>query len=361
MFAAAAGTKPAKQRSIEPSWHFDNQDDRPARRRDDATADRNQRATMIKHILAVLTLLLACGLHATPARAQSSRTFVSASGNDANNCDRPTPCRTFQGAHDKTNDQGEITVLDPGSYGNVTITKSISIVNDGVGEAGIVVSGNAMGIIVDGGAATSVNLRGLTVQGVPLDGSLGVQFRAGRSLTITNCVFRNHTGIGIDFIPNGSGASSLAVSNTLVADNGNQGIFIGSVANATVQAVIDRVRMVNNSQNGLAVSGGFSTGGAIKVAVTDSVSANNGAAGYGIFSIAGTPASLMLMRSAAANNSVGVEAGNAATVLRLGRSSITGNGTTARATGGAIVQSFGDNAITDNADGNPALPTIARK
>src|SRR5215813_11008718 len=90
----------------------------------------------------LLSTLLALGLHVSPAQAQMARTFVSAAtGNDANDCSLPTPCRTFQAAHDKTFDQGEITVLDPGGYGAVTISKSISIVNDGVGEAGMLVSG----------------------------------------------------------------------------------------------------------------------------------------------------------------------------------------------------------------------------
>src|SRR5215469_11663201 len=107
--------------------------------------------------VAALAFLLAIGLSA-PASAQLSRTFVSAaSGNDANSCDRATPCRTFQGAHDKTNPDGEITVLDPGGYGAVTITKSISIVNGGVGEASILVSGGITGVTINAGPADYVN------------------------------------------------------------------------------------------------------------------------------------------------------------------------------------------------------------
>src|SRR5207302_3494871 len=78
-------------------------------------------------------VVLALGLQVAPAHAQLARTFVSAAtGNDVNDCNRLTPCRTFQSAHDKTFANGEITVLDPGGYGAVTITKTISIVNDGV-------------------------------------------------------------------------------------------------------------------------------------------------------------------------------------------------------------------------------------
>jgi hypothetical protein len=69
-------------------------------------------------------------------RRRNWRTYVSAaSGNDANDCNRLMPCRTFQVAHNATLANGEITVLDPGGYGAATITKSISIVNDGVGRS----------------------------------------------------------------------------------------------------------------------------------------------------------------------------------------------------------------------------------
>jgi hypothetical protein len=80
--------------------------------------------------LSVVTLL-ALGLSAAPAHAQLARTYVSSvNGNDANDCNRLTPCRTFQVAHNKTLPNGEITVLDPGGYGAVTITRNISIIND---------------------------------------------------------------------------------------------------------------------------------------------------------------------------------------------------------------------------------------
>src|SRR5437868_5411900 len=105
---------------------------------------------------AALSALLALGLSVSPAQAQLARTFVSSAGNDANDCSRFASCRTFQAAHDKTFADGEITVLDPGGYGAVTITKSISIVNDGVGEAGALVSGGATGITVNAPAGAYV-------------------------------------------------------------------------------------------------------------------------------------------------------------------------------------------------------------
>ncbi len=172
----------------------------------------------------LLAVLLAFCLHVAAAQAQYVRTCVSANGNDANTCHCSQPCRTFQRAHDQTLPDGELTVLDPGGYGPVTITKGISIVNDGVGEASIAVSvAGTAGITVNAPPGGYVNLRGLTIQGVGA-GTIGLRFNTGFSLTITNCVFRNHTGNGFEFFPNAS--SHLSVSNTLVSDKGGSGIFV---------------------------------------------------------------------------------------------------------------------------------------
>ena len=79
----------------------------------------------------ILAAVFALCLHVASAQAQYVHTCVSAaSGNDANTCHCTQPCRAFQRAHDQTLSDGQITVLDPGGYGPVTITKSISIVND---------------------------------------------------------------------------------------------------------------------------------------------------------------------------------------------------------------------------------------
>src|SRR6266511_4054606 len=180
----------------------------------------------MKHVAfsVVLALTFSVAIRVASAQAQYVRTCVSANGNDANTCHCSQPCRTFQRAHDQTLDQGEMTVLDPGGYGPVTITKSISIVNDGGGEASIQVSGGNIGITVSAGAAAYVNLRGITIQGVGFGGGGGLAFLKGFSLTITNCVIRNHTGRGIDFEP--SGNSNLSVSDTLVTENDSVGIFL---------------------------------------------------------------------------------------------------------------------------------------
>src|SRR6266851_2939029 len=229
--------------------------------------------TKITSSLFLATLLALC-LHVASAQAQLVRTCVSmAKGSDANastSCHCTTPCRTFATAHTNTFSDGEITVLDPGDYGGLTITKSISINNDSGGEASITVSGGTTGITVNAPAAGYVNLRGLTIQGVGFGGGIGLQFNTGFSLTMENCVVRNHTSDGIFFAPNAS--SNLSVSNTLVADNGGRGVDVAPTGSGTVKAVFNRVEAYNNSSDGFAVRGPFSTG-TINATVADSVAA----------------------------------------------------------------------------------------
>src|SRR5262245_20887777 len=64
-------------------------------------------------------------LASASANAQATRTWVSGTGNDVDPCSRTAPCKTFAGALIKTAVGGQISVLDPGGYGTVTIKNSI--------------------------------------------------------------------------------------------------------------------------------------------------------------------------------------------------------------------------------------------
>src|SRR4051812_23562434 len=169
--------------------------------------------------IAIATVLLT--LFAIPAHAQLARTFVSSLGSDGNDCSRLTPCRNFQRAHDQTLASGEITVLDPGGYGAVTITKGISIINDGVGEAGALVSGGLNGVTINAGANDAVTLRGLTIKGIGFGGGNGIVFNSGKALPVENCTLRNLTGglpIGQGIVFQPTMSATLVVTNTAITD-----------------------------------------------------------------------------------------------------------------------------------------------
>ena len=103
---------------------------------------------------------------AMPAQALNTRSWISGKGADNAGCGPiATPCRTLQFAHDQTAAGGEIDVLDPAGYGAVVINKSISIVNDGVGVAGVLAGAGANAITINAGASDRVLLRGLAIEG----------------------------------------------------------------------------------------------------------------------------------------------------------------------------------------------------
>src|SRR5919197_344182 len=94
--------------------------------------------------LAKLSPILVVAALALPGTAfgQATRTWVSGVGDDANPCSRTAPCKTFAGAISKTAAGGEISVLDPGGFGAVTITKGMTIDGgQGSGFASILAAG----------------------------------------------------------------------------------------------------------------------------------------------------------------------------------------------------------------------------
>src|ERR1700760_4033251 len=134
--------------------------------------------------LSGVMLTLSLMLFATPSHAQASRTWVSGTGDDANPCSRTAPCKTFAGAISKTAAGGEISVIDPGGFGAVTITKSITINGDGT-TAGILAA-TVNGIIVNAGDNDVVTIRSISINGTSGAniGLNGIRYLAGRTLRV---------------------------------------------------------------------------------------------------------------------------------------------------------------------------------
>jgi hypothetical protein len=165
--------------------------------------------TFVWRVLAIAGIAAFC---AAPAQAQATRTWVSGVGDDANPCSRTAPCKTFAGAISKTAVGGEINVLDPGGFGAVTISHSISIISEV--EAGVLVSGTN-GIIVSIGPTDNVLLEGLDIEGLGT-GLNGIQIIGGGATVIRKCSIRNFTGNGINLV----GTSARAViEDTFIRSN----------------------------------------------------------------------------------------------------------------------------------------------
>src|SRR3989440_9267718 len=149
----------------------------------------NELRSSLMLILSV-TLFLALGC---VARAQENRTFVSAVGDDANNCRRVTPCKTFTGAITKTNPGGEVDVLDTGGFGATFVNKSVTI--DGGGfVAGVFISGtNAVNVTA--GSDDTVILKHLSIASVPGNGGElglnGIKVTKVGALFVIDCLIKN--------------------------------------------------------------------------------------------------------------------------------------------------------------------------
>ena len=304
-------------------------------------------------------LALAVTLPAVSAQAQNARSFVSAHGLDINSCALAAPCRTLAAAFAATNAGGEIDVLDPAGYGALTINKAISIVNDGVGTAGVIVPSGGDGIAISAGPNDAVSLRGLSIEGGGV-GATGISFNTGKSLTVENCVIRHMTGDGIDFASS-TATSALTVSNTLVADNGANAITFFPTGTAT--AVFNRIEANNNVNYGIYLVGFDSAAtNTINATVADSVAAGNGQAGFTSITTSGkAPASFMVFHSVAANNGTGVSAAGPGATVSIANSTLTGNATGWVVFPSGIVNSYGDNYIDGNGTNTGSLTPISRQ
>jgi hypothetical protein len=220
-----------------------------------------------------MNTILAAGLLVAAAgalSAQATRTWVSGVGDDANPCSRTAPCKTFAGAISKTAVFGEINVLDPGGFGGVTITKSITIDGSGGSIAGVLVSGSN-GIVINALSTDTVVLRNLDIDGLQnsTPGLRGIAFLAGKQLIVENCNIYGFSQRNIS-IETATANANVLISNTVVHDGLNNGIVVTPAGAANV--VLDHVQSVNNANIGLVVVNG-------NVEVRDSVFSNNTAAG----------------------------------------------------------------------------------
>ena len=193
--------------------------------------------------LLVLTIgFLLPFLASAPANAQATRTWVSGVGDDANPCSRTAPCKTFAGAISKTAAFGEINVLDPGGFGAVTITKSISITS--TFEAGVLVSGTN-GIIVNLPASTDrVQLIGLDIEGLGT-GLDGVKIIGSGTTLIQNCTIRHFAGNGVNL--NGASGARAIVKNSVVTNNAGGFVISGSGGVANTGISLDTLYDFNPS------------------------------------------------------------------------------------------------------------------
>jgi hypothetical protein len=246
----------------------------------------------MKKVFSVLAVLVLTCAFASLAQAQATRTWVSGVGDDANPCSRTAPCKTFAGAISKTANCGEIDALDPGGFGAVTITKSITI--DGTGTLAGILASLTTGIIVNATATDVITIRGLSINGA-CNGIRGMNILQAKTVNVEDCVIFRFANEGI--LVNESNDMQLNVRNSVIRDNVGDGIGVGTNSSVVKGTIVnssltgngvglrakknsrihaDRCNISGNAGDGVFADG---TGGVAVADITNSLISNNGTNG----------------------------------------------------------------------------------
>lgn len=229
-------------------------------------------------IIKLLVVVCCAVAFASVAQAQN-RTWVSGTGDDADPCSRTAPCSTFAGAIVKTAVHGEINCLDPGGFGAVTITKSITIDCHEIPAGMLHTSGaNGVNIAFDsfagGDTRRSVRLRNLNLSGADT-GARGISITGSTLATnsevhVEDCVIDgDFGGTGNGIRDNRNGGGLLNVSNTTIRNMLGTGIaVVKSFLSGTHRVVLTKVQVLNCAT-------GVSLSTNTKATITDSIISSN--------------------------------------------------------------------------------------
>ncbi|MES2192850.1 MAG: right-handed parallel beta-helix repeat-containing protein [Pseudomonadota bacterium] len=296
--------------------------------------------------LVLFGLLAVLSLPTTSAQAQATRTWVSGVGDDANPCSRTAPCKTFAGAISKTAAGGEIDCLDPGGFGAVTITKSMTI--DCTGVTGGVLNALSNGVIVNAAAADKIVLRNLNIQGTSGAniGINGIRFLAGKELQLVRvtilgasnfCVDVNKAAVGILYVNNSFFSECLTGINITTTN--------------TVVAVIN-----NSTFNGIPGSGVTAASAGVFANVANSTFVNGGS---GVLASA-SGAIVNASNNVIANNTTGINASVSGASIRASSNQLYDNGNAFNVAAGATFLTGNDNKVSGNA-GSASTGTMTTK
>jgi hypothetical protein len=292
-------------------------------------------------LFSMLTLVLGFTL---AAHGQATRTWVSGVGDDVNPCSRTAPCKTFQGAISKTAAGGEISVLDPGGFGALTITKSLTI--DGTGQVSSILSSGTNGITINAAATDKVYLRNIDINGAGT-GLIGVRVLNAAEVMLenvqiynTSLASGNNHGVSI----NTTNAIRVSLENVTIRNVGGSGVFATSTNAANhIKLLLNNTRIFDTGQSGIDLDLNAD-------AVISRSQLTHNLVGAGLFiECAGCVAHVS--NSVLSNNSQGVHAGiNGAATVRLFGNIITQNTVAGifNAGGGTVVASHQNNAIIGN-------------
>lgn len=299
----------------------------------------------------VLAIAISMFAFASIAQAQAPRTWVSGVGDDVNPCSRTAPCKTFAGAISKTALNGEINCLDPGGFGAVTITKSITIDCHEIFAS--ILNSLTNGVIINftnftavGETRKTVRLRNLNINGVN-NGTNGIKIigsaaATGTEVFVEDCLIDGQFGSpgrGIEDFRQGGGL--LVVDNTTIRNVGSAAVSVDPTAAGGASSTTINVR-ISNSRIGNTVFG-LNFGSNVKATIADTVI--TGVTNAGVFAIqnsAGTT-EVSVDNCIINSNGTGVNASTANTIIRVSNTTMLSNTTLFTTAGGGQVLSYGNN------------------
>jgi hypothetical protein len=314
---------------------------------------------MRKILVAVAFAALALSLPAAPAQAQATRTWVSGVGDDANPCSRTAPCKTFAGAISKTAPGGEIDALDPGGFGALTITKSITL-DGGGGQVASVLVAATNGINISAQSNDVVILRNLRLDGLlgnggnPANaGQNGIKVNTARQVTIQNV---NIFGFAVNCIDVEPGVNLLmTISNSSVDNCGAAGVLVKPSGGGGVNVNVSIYNlMAFNAVDGVKVDG--TAAGNTQAQVFDSNI--SGMSTSGVTALTSSAATnIFVHNSMISRASTGVIS-NGATQVHLSQTVVTNNSTQALTTlNGGGITTYHSVDVGLNPGGQGATPT----
>ena len=292
-------------------------------------------------MLGAALVLIALALPST-AFGQATRTWVSGVGDDANPCSRTAPCKTFAGSISKTAAGGEINIIDPGGFGGVTITKSLTIRARG-GTGGVLVSGTNA-IVINAAATDRVTLDGLDINGIGTGAQtslVGIKvLSAGRVNILNNEIYRFKAGIVS--VPT-SANTRVVVRNNQIHDNG-VGV-INAPGNNTLTSTVMTLRNNTITDNFCGVASGAFGTNASTPTTTD--------CGLSGFVVNNRVTATRLWNNGIHDNEFGVFSRGLSSTVDIGRNEITGNtqfGLRRLDNGGIRTTAPGTNVLSNAAD-----------
>lgn len=279
-------------------------------------------------------------------QAQATRTWVSGVGDDANPCSRTAPCKTFAGAISKTAASGEINALDPGGYGAVTITKSITI--DGAGtNASVLNAGGVNGFVVNAGVGDRVTIRNVSINGAG-SGLKGIRILGAKEVNIENVViFRQgaNQGRGVEIA---TSAANVVVNivDSVIRDSADAAL-VSAPPSGSVMLTLDNVRIYGNTFSAVELVQNT------KANISNCVFSNNG--GAGVFAMQSS-VEANLYNTHISSNGWGIYSGYGGNpTVRISGCIITDNTTQGLFLNGGSILSWGNNYIAGN--GGNEFPT----